>query len=115
MIAIYRIFIIAGIPTTQISDYASMVSAYAVDGIYDGSLQHTGLHANPWLRVDLQVLRYVCGVKVWNRAVHHHSEHIYNIYIIYIQHTYNMYTTYIQHVYNIGFMLICPSLGQIPL
>lgn len=33
----------------------------------DYLVQHTHDHTNPWLRVDLETLRYVCGVKVWNR------------------------------------------------
>lgn len=61
------LFTFPGKPATQVSTYGAAVAGRAVDGIYSGTLQHTAYHEYPWLRVDLESLKYVCGVKVWNR------------------------------------------------
>ena len=62
-------FTSSGRPATQVSTYGTAVAGIAVDGVYSGGMQHTDSYQYPWLCVDLQSLRYVCGVKIWNRAV----------------------------------------------
>ena len=59
-------YLCKGRPATQVSTFKSFAPTNAVDGDYD-NLQHTSTDLNPWVQIDLEMLRYVSGVKVWNR------------------------------------------------
>ncbi|WP_083680957.1 discoidin domain-containing protein [Archangium sp. Cb G35] len=61
-----------GRPTSQSSTLEG-VSSRAVDGNidgdwYHGSVTHTRLEANPWWQVDLQTVRSIQQINLWNRT-----------------------------------------------
>ena len=64
-----------GKPTEQSSTDYGGASARAADGntatsYGDGSCTHTATEANPWWRVDLEAVKSVKEVKLFNRGSH---------------------------------------------
>ena len=78
--------LLTGHPASQSSTNSGRSADYAVDGNYDyNNYQHTNHDTNPWLRVDLQTLRYVCGMKVWNIKNTENSKIAFNIPISWVK------------------------------